>query len=69
MSPDATGAGPVRPAAEINLEIRQLWLRSGGRLGQQDRARYERLVVDWAAAKRREGAGGSGHDETALALP
>ncbi|MFI5685921.1 hypothetical protein [Streptomyces sp. NPDC051636] len=69
MSPDAFGHGSVRSAHELNLEIRELWQRSGGGLGAADRARYERLVADWAEALRRETAGGAEHDETALALP
>jgi hypothetical protein len=55
----------VRSAAEINLEIRELWQQCSGRLGVHERARYERLVVDWAAAKTRE-AKDPGHDENPL---
>jgi hypothetical protein len=45
---------PARPATSINAEIRALWLRAGGRLGPEQRREYERLVVEWAAAVRRE---------------
>ncbi|AYN41175.1 hypothetical protein D9753_22430 [Streptomyces dangxiongensis] len=69
MSPDVPGRGPARPAAVVNAEIRELWHRSAGRPTSQDRARYEQLVIEWAAARQREAAAGPGHDETALALP
>jgi hypothetical protein len=44
----------VRSAAEVNEEIRALWLRAGGSLSAQERAEYELLVVEWAAAIRGE---------------
>jgi hypothetical protein len=44
----------VRSAAEVNEEIRALWLRAGGSLSAQERAEYELLVVEWAAAIRDE---------------
>jgi hypothetical protein len=44
----------VRSAAEVNEEIRALWLRAGGTLSAQERAEYELLVVEWAAAVRCE---------------
>ncbi|GHH93173.1 hypothetical protein GCM10017779_36300 [Streptomyces capillispiralis] len=40
----------MRSAAEVNEQIRALWLRSGGSLSAQERAEYELLVVEWAAA-------------------
>ncbi|GGX04095.1 hypothetical protein GCM10010297_27460 [Streptomyces malachitofuscus] len=52
MSPDLTTPGSVRPAAEVNEQIRALWLRAGGSLSPQERAEYELLVVEWAAAIR-----------------
>ncbi|MFI8092711.1 hypothetical protein ACIF9R_31045 [Streptomyces sp. NPDC086080] len=52
MSPDLTTPGPVRSAAEVNEQIRALWLRAGGSLSAQERAEYELLVVEWAAAIR-----------------
>ncbi|EST21024.1 hypothetical protein M878_38245 [Streptomyces roseochromogenus subsp. oscitans DS 12.976] len=42
----------MRSAAEVNEQIRALWLRAGGTLSAQERAEYELLVVEWAAAIR-----------------
>jgi hypothetical protein len=42
----------VRSAAEVNEQIRALWLRTGGTLSAQERAEYEQLVVEWAQAIR-----------------
>ncbi|WP_189706620.1 hypothetical protein [Streptomyces phaeofaciens] len=39
-----------RSAAEVNEEIRALWFRSGGTLSVEQRAEYQRLVLEWAAA-------------------
>ncbi|MGW2049715.1 hypothetical protein ACWCPF_31715 [Streptomyces sp. NPDC001858] len=52
MSPDSVAPGSVRSAAELNERIRALWLRAGGSLSAQERAEYELLVVEWAAAIR-----------------
>ncbi|MDH6221355.1 hypothetical protein [Streptomyces pseudovenezuelae] len=52
MSPDSPTHGSVRSAAEVNERIRALWLRAGGSLSAQERAEYELLVVEWAAAIR-----------------
>ncbi|WP_079051871.1 hypothetical protein [Streptomyces regalis] len=52
MSPHSLGPGSVRSASEVNEEIRALWLRAGGSLSAQERAEYELLVVEWAAAIR-----------------
>ncbi|PZG97418.1 hypothetical protein C1I97_25440 [Streptomyces sp. NTH33] len=52
MSPDSVAPGSVRSAAELNEQIRSLWSRSGGSLSAQERAEYELLVVEWAAAIR-----------------
>lgn len=52
MSPDSVPYGSARPAAEVNEQIRALWLRAGGSLSAQDREEYELLVVEWAAAMR-----------------
>ncbi|GAB2782816.1 hypothetical protein GCM10027073_14400 [Streptomyces chlorus] len=41
---------PERSAAEVNEEIRALWLRSGGTLSGEQRAEYQRLVQEWAEA-------------------
>ncbi|KUM99224.1 hypothetical protein AQI95_40005 [Streptomyces yokosukanensis] len=54
MSPDSLPSGSVRSAAEVNEQIRALWLRAGGTLSTQERAEYELLVVEWAAAIRGE---------------
>ncbi|GAB2891210.1 hypothetical protein GCM10027074_69360 [Streptomyces deserti] len=54
MSPDSVTPGSVRSAAEVNEEIRALWRRAGGSLSAQERAEYELLVVEWAAAIRSE---------------
>ncbi|MGC0342374.1 hypothetical protein [Streptomyces sp. SLBN-8D4] len=52
MSPDSVTRGSVRSAAEVNEQIRALWMRAGGTLSSQERAEYELLVVEWAAAIR-----------------
>ncbi|MGW0613862.1 hypothetical protein [Streptomyces sp. NPDC002788] len=52
MSPDFVTPGSVRSAAEVNEEIRALWLRTGGTLSAEERAEYELLVVEWAVAVR-----------------
>ena len=52
MSPDSLPPGSVRSAAAVNEEIRALWRRTGGTLSEEDRAEYELLVVEWAAAIR-----------------
>ncbi|MER6206079.1 MULTISPECIES: hypothetical protein [unclassified Streptomyces] len=54
MSPDSVAPGSVRSAAEVNEQIRALWLRAGGSLSTQEREEYELLVVEWAAAIRDE---------------
>ncbi|MEU6368801.1 hypothetical protein ABZ876_24425 [Streptomyces sp. NPDC046931] len=54
MSPDSQTPGSVRSADDLNERIRALWLRSGGSLSAQERAEYELLVVEWAAAMRGE---------------
>ncbi|MEU8968260.1 MULTISPECIES: hypothetical protein [Streptomyces] len=54
MSPEFPTSGSVRSAAEVNEQIRALWLRAGGTLSAQEREEYELLVVQWAAAIRGE---------------
>jgi hypothetical protein len=44
----------VRSSAEVNEQIRALWLRAGGTLSSEQRRRYEALVTEWAEAMRRE---------------
>lgn len=52
MSPDPMSPGSVLSADDLNERIRALWLRAGGCLSDQERAEYELLVVEWAAAIR-----------------
>ncbi|GAA3137283.1 hypothetical protein GCM10010521_24320 [Streptomyces rameus] len=52
MSPESPPPGSLRSAAELNEQIRALWLRAGGTLSAQERAEYELLVIQWAAAIR-----------------
>lgn len=47
-------SGSARSSDEVNEQIRGLWLRAGGRLTNEQRAQYERLVTEWAAAMRAE---------------
>jgi hypothetical protein len=54
MSPDSVTPGSVRSADEVNEQIRALWRRASGSLSAQERAEYELLVVEWAAAIRGE---------------
>ncbi|WP_320784469.1 hypothetical protein [Streptomyces sp. CRN 30] len=54
MSPEVPNRGSARSAAELNERIRALWRRAGGSLTVQERAEYELLVVEWAAAARGE---------------
>ncbi|MFE6362895.1 hypothetical protein ACFVP3_23215 [Streptomyces sp. NPDC057806] len=54
MSPDFLTPGSQRSAAEVNEQIRALWVRAGGTLSAQERAEYELLVVEWASAIRGE---------------
>lgn len=42
----------TRPATVVNQEIRALWGRAGGALSAAEQARYQRLLVEWAAAVR-----------------
>ncbi|MFJ5227843.1 hypothetical protein [Streptomyces sp. NPDC088400] len=52
-SPDSSGArGSVRSAAVVNSEIRALWGRAGSALSPAEQERYQRLLVEWAAAVR-----------------
>ncbi|MFE2970892.1 hypothetical protein ACFXKC_46285 [Streptomyces sp. NPDC059340] len=53
MSP-THAPGSARSAAELNEEIRALWLRAGGTLSPEQRREYEVLVTEWAAAVRAE---------------
>ncbi|MEU9187223.1 hypothetical protein AB0D14_22315 [Streptomyces sp. NPDC048484] len=42
-----------RSAAEVNEEIRALWLRAGGMLSGEQRREYQCLVLEWSAAAPR----------------
>ncbi|WP_425825418.1 hypothetical protein [Streptomyces fractus] len=42
----------ARSADELNELIRDLMLRSGGRLSTDQRREYEVLVAEWATAER-----------------
>ncbi|MDG4861935.1 hypothetical protein P8605_27720 [Streptomyces sp. T-3] len=44
----------MRPATEVNAEIRALWASNDGRLSPEQRTVYLRLVTEWAAAVRSE---------------
>ncbi|MDI3409011.1 hypothetical protein [Streptomyces cavernicola] len=46
--------GPTPSAAEINAQIRELWSRADGRLSDEQRREYARLVTLWAVAVRDE---------------
>jgi len=46
--------GSVRSAAVLNEEIRALWPHPDARLTDVERAEYERLLAEWAAAVRAE---------------
>lgn len=55
MSPTPAASGSVRSAAAVNEDIRNLALGSWGRpMTNEERARYEVLLVEWAAAVRAE---------------
>ena len=54
MPPNLQDLGSVRSAAAINAEIRRLWRDPSVRLSDEQRREYERLCVEWAAAKRAE---------------
>jgi len=46
--------GSAPSAAEINAQIRELWTLAGGRLSDDQRREYARLVTLWATAVRSE---------------
>ncbi|MFI6345354.1 hypothetical protein [Streptomyces sp. NPDC050560] len=54
MSPIRETRPSARSAAEVNEQIRALWLRAGGTLSTDQRREYETLVTEWAEAVRRE---------------
>jgi hypothetical protein len=50
MIPTPPDRGPVRPAAVVNEEIRELWTDPRVRLSTEGRRRYEVLVAEWTVA-------------------
>ncbi|MFE7073819.1 hypothetical protein ACFU96_27400 [Streptomyces sp. NPDC057620] len=54
MPPTPSARGPVRSAAAVNEEIRQLVQGAGRRLTDDEKGLLERLYVEWAAAVRAE---------------
>jgi hypothetical protein len=54
MSPDGVCLGSVRSSAAINAQIRALWPHPDARLTDEERAEYERLIAEWAAAVQAE---------------
>lgn len=54
MPPTPPASGLLRSAAVVNEEIRALWPAAGRELGECERARYERLLAEWADAVRAE---------------
>ncbi len=55
----------MRSAAVVNAEIRALWAKSGSRLSAADEAKYQLLLVEWAAAVAAERAEDTDPDEEA----
>ncbi len=53
MPPDLD-RGSVRSAAELNEQIRALWISAGGVLTAEQKQEYDDLVARWAAAVRGE---------------
>ncbi|MFD5748148.1 hypothetical protein ACFXKG_07170 [Streptomyces sp. NPDC059255] len=51
-TPESASPSPVRSAAVVNAEIRALWARAGSALSSAEQERYQRLLVEWAAAVR-----------------
>ncbi|MEV6696199.1 hypothetical protein AB0M68_03425 [Streptomyces sp. NPDC051453] len=52
MPPTPPARGSSRSADELNEAIRQLWPHPSMRLTPEQRAKYEQLVTEWAAAVR-----------------
>lgn len=52
--PPTPDPGSARSAAELNEQIRALWISAGGVLTGEQRQEYEALVAEWAAAVRGE---------------
>lgn len=54
MPPTSLPDGTVRSASVVNAEIRALWSRARGLLGEAEAARYEELLAEYTAAVRAE---------------
>ncbi len=54
MSPSFPCAGPSRPSAVVNAEIRALLERTRRRLSDVERGEYEALLREYADAVRAE---------------
>lgn len=54
MPPTPRRSPRPRAPAVVNEEIRALWVTSGGVLSAKQRAEYEQLLAEWAAAVRGE---------------
>ncbi len=52
MSSTPPPSGAPRPAEVVQAEIRALWTHRDKRLSDEERARYEALVEEYAAAVR-----------------
>ncbi|MFB7707852.1 hypothetical protein [Streptomyces sp. NPDC056105] len=52
MPPTPPARSPARSADELNEAIRRLWPHPAMRLTREQRAEYEQLVEEWAAAVR-----------------
>lgn len=52
--PPTPGPGSARSAAELNEQIRALWISAGGTLTAEQKQLYDDLVAEWAAAVRGE---------------
>jgi hypothetical protein len=54
MPTDLSCRGSVRSAADLNQQIRTLFLDAGGYLRPRERRMYEQLVTAWAIADAAE---------------
>ncbi|MFM9370981.1 hypothetical protein [Streptomyces sp. Da 82-17] len=54
MSPVSDSRDRARSAEELNAEIRALWPHGSATLSGEQRAEYERLVVEWSARLAQE---------------
>lgn len=54
MPPTPLPSGPVRSAAVVNEEIRELVQRAGRRLTDDEKALLNGLYIEWSAAVQAE---------------